>query len=214
MSGVRLPRLVTLCRQGQVMIVWRTPCTHPPTHPHTFYAPRLWTPRKVLFSSPGEFASDQFRRESKRNVECSGTCQPKEPPAPPVLKPPPPSEPPPPPLEAPPPPPTEVPPPPPTEAPKRVGECSFWGDPHIVTFDGARPSFYSEGEYYIAKSKDIDIQGAAGGWAGCARNPGVQATFPLQSSKFSRLWPDRRLRICSPLGASPLTSTAIKLPSG
>jgi len=39
------------------------------------------------------------------------------------------------------------------------GECTFWGDPHFVTFDGARPSFYGEGEFYVVKSRQVSIQG-------------------------------------------------------
>jgi len=39
------------------------------------------------------------------------------------------------------------------------GECTFWGDPHFKTFDGARPSFYGEGELYIVKSDEVQIQG-------------------------------------------------------
>jgi len=39
------------------------------------------------------------------------------------------------------------------------GECLMWGDPHIKTFDGGRPSFYGEGEYWIIKSRQVWIQG-------------------------------------------------------
>lgn len=45
---------------------------------------------------------------------------------------------------------------PPPAVPKR---CYFWGDPHIVTFDGARPSFYGEGEFWIVKNPKVWIQG-------------------------------------------------------
>mmetsp|Transcript_78684 Transcript_78684/g.163627 ORF Transcript_78684/g.163627 Transcript_78684/m.163627 type:complete len:484 (-) Transcript_78684:582-2033(-) len=37
--------------------------------------------------------------------------------------------------------------------------CTFWGDPHIITFDGARPSFYGDGEYWIVKNDEVKIQG-------------------------------------------------------
>jgi hypothetical protein len=64
-----------------------------------------------------------------------------------------------------PPPPTtmapQTPPPPPpttTPAPERK-TCLFWGDPHLVTFDGARPSFYGDGEYRIIHTDEVDIQG-------------------------------------------------------
>jgi len=40
-----------------------------------------------------------------------------------------------------------------------VGTCLFWGDPHILTFDGARPSFYGEGDFWIVKSSRVHIQG-------------------------------------------------------
>jgi len=35
----------------------------------------------------------------------------------------------------------------------------FWGDPHIQSFDGARPSFYGDGEFWIVKSQRVKIQG-------------------------------------------------------
>lgn len=44
-------------------------------------------------------------------------------------------------------------------APGVKKDCLFWGDPHILTFDGQRPSFYGDGEYWIVKNKDIHIQG-------------------------------------------------------
>jgi len=44
-------------------------------------------------------------------------------------------------------------------APAAFGECTFWGDPHFKTFDGARPSFYGEGELHIVKSDTVSIQG-------------------------------------------------------
>jgi len=40
-----------------------------------------------------------------------------------------------------------------------LGECTFWGDPHFKTFDGARPSYYGEGEFYIVKSAALAVQG-------------------------------------------------------
>merc|ERR1719277_127197 len=46
-----------------------------------------------------------------------------------------------------------------TVAPPPRGECLFWGDPHISTFDHARPSFYGEGEFWIVKSESVKIQG-------------------------------------------------------
>lgn len=40
-----------------------------------------------------------------------------------------------------------------------VKTCLFWGDPHLVSFDGARPSFYGAGEFWIVKNDQIHIQG-------------------------------------------------------
>jgi len=48
--------------------------------------------------------------------------------------------------------------PPPPPPPQRK-TCLFWGDPHLVTFDGARPSFYGDGEYWIVNSGPVQIQG-------------------------------------------------------
>jgi len=47
-------------------------------------------------------------------------------------------------------------------APKPVGprgECTIWGDPHLMTFDQKHNDFYSQGEYWIVKSSTIYIQG-------------------------------------------------------
>jgi len=51
----------------------------------------------------------------------------------------------------------------PTQAPQtlpapKTGECTFWGDPHVLTFDGGRPSFYGEGEWWVVKSSTVWIQ--------------------------------------------------------
>mmetsp|Transcript_97480 Transcript_97480/g.203446 ORF Transcript_97480/g.203446 Transcript_97480/m.203446 type:complete len:442 (+) Transcript_97480:65-1390(+) len=46
-----------------------------------------------------------------------------------------------------------------TFAPGHLGTCLFWGDPHLQTFDGARPSFYGDGEYWIVKNPSVKIQG-------------------------------------------------------
>lgn len=55
----------------------------------------------------------------------------------------------------------------------RMGECIFWGDPHIRTFDGGRPSFYGDGEYWIVKSSQVYIQGR---FRGTAYTEGLSAT--------------------------------------
>merc|ERR1719356_353976 len=41
----------------------------------------------------------------------------------------------------------------------RMGECTYWGDPHVSSFDHGRPSFYGEGEAWIVKSYQVKIQG-------------------------------------------------------
>lgn len=42
-----------------------------------------------------------------------------------------------------------------------IRKCTFWGDPHVLTFDGARPSVYGDGEFWIIKSQSpsVKIQG-------------------------------------------------------
>jgi len=37
--------------------------------------------------------------------------------------------------------------------------CVLWGDPHVKTFDQSRSVFYSEGDFWIVKSKAVKIQG-------------------------------------------------------
>lgn len=54
-----------------------------------------------------------------------------------------------------------------------AGECLFWGDPHILTFDGARPSFYGAGEFWIVKSAPVKIQGR---YLGTKYTHGLSAT--------------------------------------
>jgi hypothetical protein len=41
--------------------------------------------------------------------------------------------------------------------------CQFWGDPHLKTFDGGKPSFYGEGEFWIIKNPRVKIQGRYAG---------------------------------------------------
>lgn len=57
-----------------------------------------------------------------------------------------------------------------------VGICTFWGDPHIVTFDGAKPSFYGNGEFWIVKSDQVHIQGR---YLGTPWTHGLAATNKL-----------------------------------
>merc|ERR1719162_27805 len=52
--------------------------------------------------------------------------------------------------------------------------CTFWGDPHVNTFDGGRPSFYGEGEYWVVKHPEVEIQG---------RYAGTKYTFGLASTQ-------------------------------
>jgi len=56
----------------------------------------------------------------------------------------------------------------------QMGECTFWGDPHLITFDGARPSFYGDGEYWIVKNDAVKIQG---------RFMGTKYTFGLAATQ-------------------------------
>jgi hypothetical protein len=37
--------------------------------------------------------------------------------------------------------------------------CILYGDPHLITFDGARADYYSQGEYWVVKSDTVQIQG-------------------------------------------------------
>jgi len=52
--------------------------------------------------------------------------------------------------------------------------CLFWGDPHLVSFDGARPSFYGDGEFWIVKNDQVHIQG---------RYMGTKYTFGLAAAQ-------------------------------
>mmetsp|Transcript_61072 Transcript_61072/g.197467 ORF Transcript_61072/g.197467 Transcript_61072/m.197467 type:complete len:439 (+) Transcript_61072:103-1419(+) len=54
--------------------------------------------------------------------------------------------------------------------------CLFWGDPHVKTFDGARPSFYGDGEFWIVKSDQVHIQGR---YKGTEYTHGLAATNKL-----------------------------------
>jgi hypothetical protein len=58
-------------------------------------------------------------------------------------------------------------------APTVKRDCTFWGDPHVITFDRARPSFYGDGEYWIVKSDQVKIQGR---YMGTAYTFGLAAT--------------------------------------
>jgi len=46
-----------------------------------------------------------------------------------------------------------------TSPPGPPGTCRIFGDPHVMTFDGSRVSFYSQGEYWMVKSTTVWIQG-------------------------------------------------------
>jgi len=43
--------------------------------------------------------------------------------------------------------------------PGAAGTCIVWGDPHIKTFDQKRVDFYTQGQYWIVKSQQVQIQG-------------------------------------------------------
>jgi hypothetical protein len=56
------------------------------------------------------------------------------------------------------------------------GTCEFWGDPHIKSFDGARLSFYGDGEFWVVKSDKIKIQGV---YMGTKWTHGLAATSKI-----------------------------------
>jgi len=60
-----------------------------------------------------------------------------------------------------------------TPPPPHYGECTFWGDPHVSSFDKSRPSFYGEGEAWVVKSAQVKIQ---------ARYKGTKYTKGLAST--------------------------------
>lgn len=70
--------------------------------------------------------------------------------------------------------------PPPTEIVKTTKlatrDCTFWGDPHLETFDGARPSFYGDGEFWVIKSVDFKVQGR---YMGTKYTHGLAATHKI-----------------------------------
>jgi hypothetical protein len=66
------------------------------------------------------------------------------------------------------------------------GTCEFWGDPHIKSFDGARLSFYGDGEFWIVKSDKIKIQGVYMGtkWThGLAATSKIVVSGPVVGNK-------------------------------
>merc|ERR1719401_3018040 len=63
-----------------------------------------------------------------------------------------------------------------TTTPAPVRTCEFWGDPHILTFDGAKPSFYGNGEFWVVKSDTVWIQGR---YLGTSWTHGLAATNKL-----------------------------------
>jgi len=72
-----------------------------------------------------------------------------------------------------------VPPPqsePTTTTPAPPKTCMFWGDPHVVTFDEARPSFYGDGEFWIVKNSQVSIQGV---YRGTQYTYGLAATHKV-----------------------------------
>merc|ERR1719189_3018921 len=47
----------------------------------------------------------------------------------------------------------------PVVTPAVSGECTVFGDPHVMSFDGERSDYYTPGEYWIVKSSTVQIQG-------------------------------------------------------
>ena len=45
--------------------------------------------------------------------------------------------------------------------PSSLGQCMAWGDPHIVTFDGAKIDVYGVGEYVFTQfnKTHVDFEG-------------------------------------------------------
>jgi hypothetical protein len=43
-----------------------------------------------------------------------------------------------------------------------VKSCTVYGDPHVLTFDGAHEDYYTAGEYWIVRSSTVKIQGSYG----------------------------------------------------
>jgi len=66
--------------------------------------------------------------------------------------------------------------PPTVKPPMPHGECTFWGDPHLKTFDDARPSFYGEGEAWVVKTATIKIQAR---YLGTQYTKGLAATSAI-----------------------------------
>jgi len=66
-----------------------------------------------------------------------------------------------------------------TTPPPHHGECTFWGDPHIKSFDGARPSFYGEGEAWVVKTSTVKIQAR---YRGTKYTKGLAATNKVAAS--------------------------------
>merc|ERR1719401_679823 len=60
-----------------------------------------------------------------------------------------------------------------TTPPPHHGECTFWGDPHLKTFDNARPSFYGEGEAWVVRTSTVEIQAR---YRGTTYTKGLAAT--------------------------------------
>jgi len=66
-----------------------------------------------------------------------------------------------------------------TTPPPHHGECTFWGDPHMKTFDGSRPSFYGEGEAWVIKTSTVKIQAR---YKGTKYTKGLAATNKVAAS--------------------------------
>lgn len=61
-------------------------------------------------------------------------------------------------------------------ATETIRSCTFWGDPHLQTFDGARPSFYGDGEFWVVSSDELKVQGR---YEGTKFTHGLAATHKI-----------------------------------
>merc|ERR1719469_989786 len=91
---------------------------------------------------------------------------------------------------------TEPPTEPPTEGPIVLDECRIWGDPQVTSFDRlisakftcngkfydeTEADSYKDGDYYLLKSDEIDVQGRFGAGMGTTRSMGREVAIKVGS---------------------------------